>query len=128
MLVKKIEEWRLKRGFLKKELAKRAGINPVHLSMILTGKKKNLQMDTVQRLAKALSVPISELQGDLPEPEKPEPLNKHTEAAQHFFRATHIPEEDKQTILKFIELYEERAKRAREKGGKDGEEDSSPDI
>ena len=107
-------------------LASESGVDQTTISAILTRRTKSPKIDTLQKIATAFGKDLSIFQV---ESEKPNPTPDERERkAQHFFRATHIAEEDKQTILKFIELYEEKAKRAREKGGKDGEEDSSPDI
>jgi len=136
MFAKKIRALMAERGISQVELAKKAGLNKVHLNQILTGRKVNLRHATLEKIANALGVnvadlfisPLERLPEEKAEAEKTEPLNDRTKKAQHFFRAKDVPEEDKVIIEKLIDIHEERAKRAREKGGKDGEENSSPDI
>jgi transcriptional regulator with XRE-family HTH domain len=58
-----LKELRLKRGYSQLELAKRAKITNVYLSLLETGKNKNPSLAVLQRLAKALGVPVTELLG-----------------------------------------------------------------
>jgi transcriptional regulator with XRE-family HTH domain len=136
MFAKKIRALMAERGISQVELAKKAGLNKVHLNQILTGKKVNLRHATLEKIANALGVnvadlfisPLERLPEQKTEAENAEPLNDRTKKAQHFFRAKDVPEEDKEIIEKLIELHEERAKKRREEGGKDSEDDPQPDI
>jgi XRE family transcriptional regulator, master regulator for biofilm formation len=58
-----LKELRLKRGYSQLELAKRAKITNVYLSLLETGKNENPSLAVLQRLAKALGVPVTELLG-----------------------------------------------------------------
>jgi len=44
-----------------RELAKKAKVPPGYLAELEAGKKKNPSLDVLQRLAKALGVPVTEL-------------------------------------------------------------------
>ena len=46
-----------------RELAKKAKVPPGYLAELEAGKKKNPSLDVLQRLAKALGVPVAELLG-----------------------------------------------------------------
>lgn len=46
-----------------RELAKKAKVPPGYLAELEAGKKKNPSLDVLQRLAKALGVPVTELLG-----------------------------------------------------------------
>jgi putative transcriptional regulator len=54
---------RLKRGYKQIDLAKRAKLTNVYLSQLENGRKKNPSLAVLQRLAKALGVPVTELLG-----------------------------------------------------------------
>jgi transcriptional regulator with XRE-family HTH domain len=51
------------RGFNQVELAKKAKVTTAYVSQLEAGKKKNPSLDVLQKLAKALGVPVAELLG-----------------------------------------------------------------
>lgn len=126
----RLKRIRQEKGFTQAELGKRL-VPPVawtNISSIERGETVP-GAEKLQRLAKALGVTVAEIMGEkLPEPPPAEPLNKRSQKALEFFRAKDVPETDKETIERLIELHEERARKRREEGGKDSENDSEPDI
>ncbi|MDP4147426.1 MAG: helix-turn-helix transcriptional regulator [Bacillota bacterium] len=58
-----IETYMDKKGWTKYKLAKEAGIGQSTLSEILSGKKKNPSVNTLQKIASALEVSFDELMG-----------------------------------------------------------------
>lgn len=57
----KLRKLREARGLTQAELAERAGLHRVYLTQVEGGVKTNPSLDTLQRLAKALGVPVREL-------------------------------------------------------------------
>lgn len=51
------------RGLNQVELAAKAKVTTAYVSLLEAGKKKNPSLDVLQRLAKALGVPVAELLG-----------------------------------------------------------------
>ena len=51
------------KGLTQDQLAKRAGVTEAYVSMLENGKRKAPSLPTLQRLAKALGVPVAELLG-----------------------------------------------------------------
>ena len=51
------------KGLNQVELAKKAKVTTAYVSMLEAGKKKNPSLGVLQRLAKALGVPVTELLG-----------------------------------------------------------------
>ncbi len=51
------------RGLNQVELAKKAKVTTAYISLLEAGKKKNPSLAVLQRLAKALGVPVTELLG-----------------------------------------------------------------
>lgn len=56
-----LSAWREKKGLTQVALAKKAGITQPYLAQIESGERKNPSLATLQRLAKALRVPITKL-------------------------------------------------------------------
>jgi XRE family transcriptional regulator of biofilm formation len=56
-----LHTWREKKGLTQVALAKKAGITQAYLAQIESGERKNPSLDILQRLAKALRVPITKL-------------------------------------------------------------------
>lgn len=56
----KIREERLKRNLSQEELAARAGVHRTYIGMIERA-EKNITLENIEKLAKALGVPIEEL-------------------------------------------------------------------
>jgi transcriptional regulator with XRE-family HTH domain len=56
-----VRELRERAKLTQAELAKRAGITEAYVSMIEGGVRKNPSLPTLKKLAKALSVPVTEL-------------------------------------------------------------------
>jgi transcriptional regulator with XRE-family HTH domain len=54
---------REEKGLTQLELARRAKVTNVYLSLLESGKKKNPSLDVLKRIAKALGVPVTELLG-----------------------------------------------------------------
>ena len=52
------------RGMTQKDLAEIAGIEVYQVSLLCTGKQKNLMLDTAKKIAYALGVTIDEAFGD----------------------------------------------------------------
>ena len=59
-MLKKLRE---AKGFSQLELAKQAKVAQAYISEMEAGQKKNPGIDTLQKLAKALGVPVTELLG-----------------------------------------------------------------
>jgi len=59
-VLKKLRE---AKGFSQLELAKQAKVAQAYISEMEAGQKKNPGIDTLQKLAKALGVPVTELLG-----------------------------------------------------------------
>ena len=57
----RVREIREAQGLSQAALAKKAGIRPATLSAIETGQTKGIDFDTLERLARALSVPAQVL-------------------------------------------------------------------
>jgi transcriptional regulator with XRE-family HTH domain len=57
---KKVKEIRLKKGMSQADLAKVLGVHPTYISGIERG-VRNMALKNIERLAKALSVPIEDL-------------------------------------------------------------------
>ncbi len=49
------------RGLTQAQLAKKAGVTEAYVSMLESGKRKAPSLPALQRLAKALGVPVTEL-------------------------------------------------------------------
>lgn len=60
----RVREIREAQGLSQAALAKKAGIRPATLSAIETGQTKGIDFDTLERLARALSVPAQVLIGE----------------------------------------------------------------
>jgi DNA-binding XRE family transcriptional regulator len=58
--VSRVQVWREKRGMGLRDLARRAGMSPAHLSMLERG-QRNGSLDTLRRLATALDTTIDAL-------------------------------------------------------------------
>jgi transcriptional regulator with XRE-family HTH domain len=54
---------REERGLTQRDLAGRAKVTGAYIAMLEAGKKKNPSLAVLQRLAKALGVPVAELLG-----------------------------------------------------------------
>jgi putative transcriptional regulator len=54
---------RLRRGYRQIDLAKRAKVTNVYLSQLENGRQRNPSVAVLQRLAKAVRVPLTELLG-----------------------------------------------------------------
>jgi transcriptional regulator with XRE-family HTH domain len=50
-------------GFTRKQLAKKASVTTAYVSMMEAGKRKNPSLAVLQRLARALGVPVTDLLG-----------------------------------------------------------------
>lgn len=61
MISSKVKQLRNKRGWTQEELAKKAGISRVSVARIEAGMRKNPDLSTRQKLAKAFKVSIMEL-------------------------------------------------------------------
>ncbi len=59
----RLKRLREARGLTQADLAKRAGLHRVYVTQLEIGVKTNPTLDTLQRLAKALRIPIPELLG-----------------------------------------------------------------
>lgn len=51
------------KGLSQRELAEKAATTGAYIAMLETGAKKNPSLEVLQRLAKALGVPVTELLG-----------------------------------------------------------------
>lgn len=60
----KLKQIRESKGFGVNQLALKSGVNASQISRFENGKRKDPQMDTVKKLAKALDVSVSELIGN----------------------------------------------------------------
>ncbi len=60
----RVREIREAQGLSQAALAEKAGIRPATLSAIETGQTKGIDFDTLERLARALSVPAQVLIGE----------------------------------------------------------------
>jgi XRE family transcriptional regulator of biofilm formation len=56
-----LRQLRKQRKLTQNELAKRAEVTRSHLSLLEAGHRKNPSIDVLERLARALSVPVTEL-------------------------------------------------------------------
>jgi XRE family transcriptional regulator of biofilm formation len=56
-----VKELRGAQGFSQRELAKRAGITDVYITLLETGQRKNPSLAVLKKLAKALGVPVTTL-------------------------------------------------------------------
>ena len=61
MIGKKIKRLREKHGWTQEQLAKKAGLQRVSIGKIEVGMRKNPDLSTRKKLARALGVPITEL-------------------------------------------------------------------
>ena len=59
-VIKKLRE---EKGLSQKALAERVGVTDAYITMLETGVRKNPSLAVLQRLAKALGVPVTELLG-----------------------------------------------------------------
>lgn len=59
-VIKKLRE---EKGLSQKALAERVGVTDAYITMLETGVRKNPSLAVLQRLAKALAVPVTELLG-----------------------------------------------------------------
>ncbi|MDF2884163.1 MAG: transcriptional regulator [Clostridiaceae bacterium] len=66
--IENIKFYMNKKGWTKYKLAKEAGIGQSTLSEILSGKKKNPSINSLQKIADALNVPVSDFFIDRNEP------------------------------------------------------------
>lgn len=57
----KIKELREKRGWTQEQLAEKAGLSRVAISLIETGKTKEVMSGTIKALALALEVPVDDI-------------------------------------------------------------------
>lgn len=57
----RVRRLREARGWAQAELARRANLGQAHISLLESGARRNPTADTLQRLAKALGVPIETL-------------------------------------------------------------------
>ena len=60
---KMLKERREGLGLTREQLAKKAKVTTAYVSMMEAGKRKNPSLAVLQRLAKALGVPVAELLG-----------------------------------------------------------------
>lgn len=58
-----IQRLREEKGLSQRQLASRAGVTNGYISQLEAGDKKNPSLAVLQRLAKALGVPVTELLG-----------------------------------------------------------------
>lgn len=58
-----IKTLRQEKGLSQKALAKEVGVTDAYITMLESGKRKNPSLAVLQRLAKALGVPVAELLG-----------------------------------------------------------------
>ena len=58
-----IKTLREEKGLSQKALAERVGVTDAYITMLETGVRKNPSLAVLQRLAKALGVPVTELLG-----------------------------------------------------------------
>jgi transcriptional regulator with XRE-family HTH domain len=58
-----LKERREAQGLTREQLAKRAKVTTAYVSMMEAGKRKNPSLAVLQRLSKALGVPVTELLG-----------------------------------------------------------------
>lgn len=63
-LASRIRAHRKARGLSASELARRAGLARTHVSLIERGTRRTPSIETVQAIARALGVSVSELLGD----------------------------------------------------------------
>lgn len=93
----KLKNFRESKGLGVNQLALKSGVNASQISRFENGKRKDPQMDTVKKLAKALDVSVSELIG-----------NGDTKETAPTLVAAHldddVSEEDMEDILKYIEF------------------------
>ncbi len=57
----RIQELRKAKGLTQEALAAKSGLHRVYLAQLESGRNQNPQLDTLQRLAKALGVSLGEL-------------------------------------------------------------------
>jgi transcriptional regulator with XRE-family HTH domain len=60
----KVREERLKKDYSQEELARKAGVHRTYIGMIERA-EKNITLQNVQKIAKALEIPISNLMKNL---------------------------------------------------------------
>ena len=109
------------------QLAAKSKVSQAHLSRLLSGKRRNVKVETVQKLATALGVDVSEL---IPQA-IPRQITKQDidlsapDLRLVFNKLAELPPEDRQLVLDMIRPLIERAdqmKREREKRrGESGE-------
>lgn len=97
----RLKELREEKHFGVNQLALKSGVSAAQISRFENGKRKDPQIETVKKLAKALDVSITELIGSDSDP------NKHL-GAKGSLVATHIDDdasdEDIEDILNYIEM------------------------
>lgn len=96
----KLKQIRESKGLGVNQLALKSGVNASQISRFENGKRKDPQMDTVKKLAKALDVSISELSGNGDSKEVKE--KAPTLVAAHI--DDDVSEEDMEDILNYIEF------------------------
>ena len=96
----KLKQIRKSKGLGVNQLALKSGVSASQISRFENGKRKDPQMDTAKKLAKALDVSVSELIGNGDSQNVKE--NGPTLVAAHL--DDDVSEEDMEDILKYIEF------------------------
>lgn len=105
MVGKKIKEIRLSKGLSISKLAEIIGISKGYLSDIEKGAKTNPSTELLERIANALDVTVSDLfEKSTDENDKLDDLEEDMKVL--LFKAKKLTKEDRQKVLKMIEIFE----------------------
>jgi len=126
------------RGISQVDLAKKAELDPSHLNQIITGKRINIRLATLEKIASALDVGVAAL-FTTPADQLPRYVaalfrsiaeeglsaeraqidrwvKDHWSKVYRFFTSDSIPFRDKQTIVELMDFFKNKAEREREEG------------
>lgn len=105
MVGEKIKELRELKGFSISSLASKIGISKGYLSDIEKGVKTNPSTDALEKIATALNVNVSDLFDKEPVADKLNLLEEDMKVL--FYKAQKLSKEDRQKVLKMMEIFEE---------------------
>lgn len=105
MVGEKIKELRNLKGFSISGLAAKVGISKGYLSDIEKGVKTNPSTEALEKIANALDVNVSDLFEKEPVTDKLDLLEEDMKIL--FYKAQKLSKEDRQKVLKMMEIFEE---------------------